>query len=167
MTDYTKLKVADLKALLKDRDIPPTGLTKKQQLIDALEANDAGTGNDEDEDVDDAPTNGSAFTAQASKFKKRPLSPSPANDGPKKQPKKADLAAESKSKVADAQFATSTNVHVSVDEGCHLSSYHVYVDNGDGIIYDASLNQTNASNNNNKFYRVQVRSCSLPCCAFR
>ena len=31
----------------------------------------------------------------------------------------------------------------------------VYVD-PEGIVYDASLNQTNAGNNNNKFYRIQV-----------
>ena len=30
----------------------------------------------------------------------------------------------------------------------------------DGTIYDASLNQTNAGNNNNKFYRVQVVATS-------
>jgi hypothetical protein len=43
-----------------------------------------------------------------------------------------------------------------MDETCHLIQYSVYIDNA-GVIYDASLNQTNASNNNNKFYRLQVR----------
>ncbi|KAK3066443.1 hypothetical protein LTR53_017209, partial [Teratosphaeriaceae sp. CCFEE 6253] len=40
-TDYNKLKVAELKDLLKDRGIPQTGLSRKQSIIDALEAKDA------------------------------------------------------------------------------------------------------------------------------
>ena len=31
----------------------------------------------------------------------------------------------------------------------------------DGTIYDASLNQTNSTNNNNKFYRIQVSGFQL------
>ncbi|RYP68689.1 hypothetical protein DL770_008413 [Monosporascus sp. CRB-9-2] len=37
-----------------------------------------------------------------------------------------------------------------------LANYEVYI-NDDGLIYDASLNQTSASNSNNKFYRLQLR----------
>lgn len=50
------------------------------------------------------------------------------------------------------------NLNVPVDDACHLANlgYQVYID-AENIIYDANLNQTNASNNNNKFYRVQVR----------
>ncbi|TLD14255.1 uncharacterized protein PgNI_02811 [Pyricularia grisea] len=55
----------------------------------------------------------------------------------------------------DGQVAKSKDVHVPLDEGCLLSGYSVYIDS-DGHIWDASLNQTNASNNNNKFYRLQV-----------
>lgn len=40
MTDYSKLKVTELKDLLKERGIPSTGLSRKQQIIDALEARD-------------------------------------------------------------------------------------------------------------------------------
>lgn len=40
MTDYNKLKVADLRALLKDRGIPSTGLTRKAQIIEKLEEHD-------------------------------------------------------------------------------------------------------------------------------
>lgn len=36
-------------------------------------------------------------------------------------------------------------------------THSVYVDDN-GIIFDATLNQTNASNNNNKFYRIQLLS---------
>jgi hypothetical protein len=40
MTDYNKLTVANLKGLLKERGIPQTGLTRKAQIIEALEARD-------------------------------------------------------------------------------------------------------------------------------
>ncbi|KAK6439827.1 hypothetical protein LTR95_003945, partial [Oleoguttula sp. CCFEE 5521] len=40
MTDYNALKVVDLKQLCKDRAIPQTGLSRKQQYVDALEADD-------------------------------------------------------------------------------------------------------------------------------
>ncbi|KAK3683207.1 hypothetical protein LTR37_020449 [Vermiconidia calcicola] len=41
MTDYNKLKVTELKDLLKDRGIPSTGLTRKAQIVEALEGHDA------------------------------------------------------------------------------------------------------------------------------
>ena len=41
MTDYNKLKVTELKELLKERGIPSTGLSRKNQIVEALEANDA------------------------------------------------------------------------------------------------------------------------------
>lgn len=45
-----------------------------------------------------------------------------------------------------------------LDEGAP-ANFNVYID-ADLTIWDASLNQTNASNNNNKFYRLQVSGCS-------
>ncbi|KXL45688.1 hypothetical protein M433DRAFT_66746 [Acidomyces richmondensis BFW] len=58
---------------------------------------------------------------------------------------------------SEAQFASSSQpLHIPVDENCTLAGYQVYVDPSNGIIYDASLNQTNAANNNNKFYRIQL-----------
>ncbi|KAF7196348.1 Apoptotic chromatin condensation inducer in the nucleus [Pseudocercospora fuligena] len=47
MTDCDKLKVADLKDLVKERGITSTGLKLKQQFIDALEAEDAKDGSAE------------------------------------------------------------------------------------------------------------------------
>ena len=44
---------------------------------------------------------------------------------------------------------------VPVDDFCHVSNAVVHIGD-DGTVYDASLNQTNAGNNNNKFYRIQV-----------
>jgi poly [ADP-ribose] polymerase len=49
----------------------------------------------------------------------------------------------------------SRDVNIPLDEGCPLQTYRVYVDE-EGIVYDASMNKTDASANNNKFYRVQV-----------
>ncbi|KXJ92013.1 poly polymerase catalytic domain-domain-containing protein [Microdochium bolleyi] len=64
---------------------------------------------------------------------------------------------EKEAKVAEGQIAKSLDAKIPLDEGAarNYGSYTVYI-NEDGVIYDASLNQTNASNNNNKFYRVQI-----------
>jgi poly [ADP-ribose] polymerase len=69
------------------------------------------------------------------------------------QAKKTKIA--ENAKVGDGQNAKSKQIAISVDEYCTLPSYQVYIDD-DGTIWDASLNQTNSSNNNNKFYKVQV-----------
>jgi len=69
---------------------------------------------------------------------------------------------EKKPEIKEAQLAKAGTSHIPLDEGCHLTQYHVYVDS-DNLIYDASLNQTNASGNNNKFYRIQV-SQIMPVC---
>jgi hypothetical protein len=81
------------------------------------------------------------------------VSPAPTQDASqtKKKPKIAENA-----KVGDGQNAKSSKIAISVDEYCPLASYQVYIDGNDGTIWDASLNQTNASANNNKFYKVQV-----------
>ncbi|KAL8696901.1 MAG: hypothetical protein Q9201_007420 [Fulgogasparrea decipioides] len=56
----------------------------------------------------------------------------------------------------DGQKAISRDIDVPIDEGFHESANaKVYVSD-DGIIYDASLNQTNIGGNNNKFYRLQL-----------
>jgi poly [ADP-ribose] polymerase len=69
-----------------------------------------------------------------------------------------DEPKEREAKVAEGQIAKSFDVKIPVDEGAvrELPNYEVYIDDS-GVIYDASLNQTNASSNNNKFYRIQVR----------
>lgn len=51
---------------------------------------------------------------------------------------------------------TSKDILVPLDEGVPLYSHKVYIDPDDGVIHDVTLNQTNASGNNNKFYRIQV-----------
>lgn len=51
--------------------------------------------------------------------------------------------------------AKSKDIAIPADEHCPLQQHRVYIEKS-GLIYDASLNQTNASNNNNKFYIVQL-----------
>ena len=64
--------------------------------------------------------------------------------------------------VAEGQFIKKKDVTIPVDDFCSLPNFVVFVDPDSGMIYDASLNQSNSSNNNNKFYRIQV-SCYSPC----
>lgn len=92
------------------------------------------------------------------KGKKRAASPDPASAPVHKTAKVAPPANTPKlePKVGEGSILKSRNINIPLDEGCPLQTYQVYVDD-DGIVYDASLNQTNASHNNNKFYRVQVR----------
>ncbi|SMR50176.1 unnamed protein product [Zymoseptoria tritici ST99CH_3D1] len=48
MTDYSKLKVAELKDLIKERGIPGAGLKLKQSYVDALIAADVASGGGDD-----------------------------------------------------------------------------------------------------------------------
>ncbi|KAF9695564.1 hypothetical protein EKO04_006328 [Ascochyta lentis] len=97
----------------------------------------------------------------AANGKKRAASPttSPAPSQTASQSKKRktleDKAKNENVKVGDGQNAKSKKIAVSVDEFCTLPTYVVYIDN-DGLVWDAALNQTNASANNNKFYKVQL-----------
>ena len=63
--------------------------------------------------------------------------------------------------LGEGQVAKSKDMQIPLDEGCPFVTAKVYIDDS-GVIYDASLNQTNASNNNNKFYRLQVRPTRQP-----
>ncbi|EAW12631.1 putative poly(ADP)-ribose polymerase PARP [Aspergillus clavatus NRRL 1] len=70
----------------------------------------------------------------------------------------ADKAVKADADADDAvpskkQKAETKALKVPVDEGCMLPA-EVYID--DGLIWDATLNQTNSANNNNKFYRIQL-----------
>ncbi|KAI1329803.1 PARP-domain-containing protein [Xylariaceae sp. FL0255] len=71
----------------------------------------------------------------------------PAYNGPK----------EKEAKVAERSIAKTLHAKIPVD-ATHdhtLAGFEVFIDNN-GVIYDASLNQTNSTNNNNKFYRIQI-----------
>ncbi|KAJ6789567.1 hypothetical protein PWT90_07718 [Aphanocladium album] len=59
---------------------------------------------------------------------------------------------------ADGAQVAKKGLVIPVDNSLFIPQFEVYVDPDSGVIYDASLNQTNASNNNNKFYIVQMDS---------
>ncbi|XHG00308.1 hypothetical protein AWENTII_003772 [Aspergillus wentii] len=66
----------------------------------------------------------------------------------------------SEKKPKSAQKASSKSLKVPVDESycfceAHFSDPAVHIDDS-GLIWDATLNQTVASNNANKFYRIQL-----------
>ncbi|KAI1754104.1 poly polymerase catalytic domain-containing protein [Xylaria castorea] len=104
-------------------------------------------------------------SAQSNGSRKRAASQVAQNgngDSQPPQPKKKgkaenDESKEREPKIAEGQIAKSSDVRIPIDEGAQreLINYEVYIDDS-GIIYDASLNQTNAGRNNNKFYRVQL-----------
>lgn len=136
---YSKLKVAELKELLKERGISATGL-KKQELIDALEQDDVESGNAPDDGVDeeDDVAVATTKTTARSSTKRKASSPVPAPTSAK-QPKKAKAeppAADTPTdpvkpapKITDAQLAPAggANLDIPIDEGVS-SSYRVYVD---------------------------------------
>lgn len=106
-----------------------------------------------DEDEEPAPkkskANGSKV-AKGAKGSKATASKAKAAD-PEPEPETKE-----EKQVAEGQFIKKKNAAIPVDEHCPLLYNQVHIDPDSGLIYDASLNQTNASNNNNKFYRIQV-----------
>ncbi|KAL1897016.1 hypothetical protein Sste5346_004219 [Sporothrix stenoceras] len=60
---------------------------------------------------------------------------------------------------AAAAATPAPKMHVPVDECCPMPNVNVYIAD-DGTVWDASLNQTNSGNNNNKFYRIQILKTS-------
>lgn len=83
-------------------------------------------------------------------------------DDKQPSPRKKQKTAKSKQEdnVGDTSVSKTSEIVVPLDEGCPLPAYQVLIDD-DGAIFDASLNQSNASANNNKFYRIQVRICQI------
>lgn len=91
----------------------------------------------------------------------KPAAKKAKTNGKAAAPKAAPKAAAGKATKAKAAASKkSKDPQVPLDEGCPLTTFVVYIDDK-GVIWDASLNQTNASNNNNKFYRIQVGDPSL------
>jgi hypothetical protein len=111
---------------------------------------------DQDEDEAKPKAKKTKTAAKATKGKaaaKKEPSPAPAAAAPSgEDAEDGDLA--------EGQFAKKKDMAIPIDEFCPLQGYQVYIDNDSGMIYDASLNQSNASHNNNKFYRDQVSSQS-------
>ncbi|EEH17643.2 hypothetical protein PABG_00206 [Paracoccidioides brasiliensis Pb03] len=107
-----------------------------------------------DADDDDKPAN----DVKPSNGKKNP-----ANSKTKRTLAADDEDASSKSqdeppakKQKYAQRASSPTLQVPVDENYpHRSTHEVFIDDK-GLIYDAALNQTHSTYNNNKFYLIQL-----------
>jgi poly [ADP-ribose] polymerase 2/3/4 len=80
------------------------------------------------------------------------------------QPQADSPATKKKQKLdGNKQKARLRSITIPVDEYCPLNASHkVHIDDNDGTIFDVLLNQTNASNNNNKFYRIQLLSTMSP-----
>lgn len=98
---------------------------------------------------------------QSNSSKKRQASATPEPKTKTKKTKLDEVASNGKAvTIGKEQIAKSWDVQVPIDEGCYLTGYGVHVDE-DSVIWDASLNQTNAGQNNNKFYRIQVRAQSM------
>ncbi|CAG9944454.1 unnamed protein product [Clonostachys rosea f. rosea IK726] len=83
----------------------------------------------------------------------------------KAEPEVKDDEFEEEKVVAEGQFIKKKGIEIPVDSHSpHFFDHKVYVDPDSGMIWDASLNQTNASNNNNKWGRVGEigQSATLP-----
>ncbi|KAL7945314.1 poly polymerase catalytic domain-containing protein [Trichoderma barbatum] len=98
---------------------------------------------DEDEEPE---TKKVKTSGKGAKGKAKAADPEPAPEPEAKEEKQ----------VAEGQFIKKKDAAIPVDEHCPLLYTMVHIDAATGLIYDASLNQTNASHNNNKFYRIQV-----------
>lgn len=98
------------------------------------------------------------------------ISPKQSKTSKSKKRKRADPSDDEQSDLADSvpqskkqpaqsgSAAKSAAVKVPVDEGCPIRGTHAVYQDNDGTVYDVTLNQTNAGNNNNKFYRIQLLS---------
>ncbi|KAL1839107.1 hypothetical protein VTJ49DRAFT_1875 [Mycothermus thermophilus] len=162
----------------KDHALGASAATNNSQQADASQANGTSTTKSgsrkraptaaADNDADDgsgtaAPkakrTRGSKAAAAAPvKEEDEDTEMKDANDTAEPEP---EVKEESKKKskkeraMGEGQVAKSKDIRIPLDEGCSPIYGQVYIDDS-GVIYDASLNQTNASANNNKFYRIQL-----------
>ncbi|KKY22678.1 putative polyribose polymerase [Phaeomoniella chlamydospora] len=92
--------------------------------------------------------------------KKASPPPSARSESPKKRSRgeSADVVAASPppaKRLKDGQCINSRSLKLTADENYGGPSSSIYVDEV-GTVYDATLNQTNASANNNKFYVIQL-----------
>ncbi|KAK4869128.1 hypothetical protein LT330_006128 [Penicillium expansum] len=107
--------------------------------------------NDADKTTVDTKKNGANGKAKSSEDKKPATKKRGADEDPVKNG--------SNKKKKDTQKTTTKAINIPIDEGFEqlgkLKDPKVYIDSK-GLIYDATLSQTVAANNANKFYRVQL-----------
>ncbi|KAF4975387.1 hypothetical protein FZEAL_7817 [Fusarium zealandicum] len=111
---------------------------------------------DEQEDEEDEPKAKSPKKAAAAKAKAPKASKAKATVKDESEEEEQEQEPEEEKVVAEGQFIKKKGIAIPLDEHCILPTYHVHVDPDSGLIWDASLNQSNSSFNNNKFYRIQV-----------
>ncbi|KAJ6127993.1 hypothetical protein N7471_009210 [Penicillium samsonianum] len=106
---------------------------------------------DADKTTNDAHKNGANVKAEPSEDKKPATKKRSADEDPVKNG--------SNKKTKDIQKTVTKALNIPIDEGFEalgkLKDPKVYIDNA-GLIWDATLSQTVAANNANKFYRVQL-----------
>lgn len=129
MTDYNALKATELKDLLKERGIPQTGLTRKQQYIEALEAHDAQPDTADADDAtpdqpepvaaDEAPAEPSQEEQpdQSDSLKRKRRSPTPTLDSESTQKKLKSADSEELAKLPeDFEKDAPVPIEASADE---------------------------------------------------
>ncbi|KAK3686150.1 poly-ribose polymerase-like protein [Podospora appendiculata] len=129
----------------------PRGRKAAEVKAEEEEEEEEGEVEDEPEPVPEPPKKTRGRKAKAAPVKKEEESE---EDEPESEPEPEPVAKVGKA-LGEGQVAKDKSIQVPLDEGCPYYTSKVYIGD-DGVIYDASLNQTNASNNNNKFYRVQL-----------
>ncbi|KLJ05624.1 hypothetical protein EMPG_09333 [Blastomyces silverae] len=143
----------------------PTPATNGRPLRSSrnkLQSNGSTTNVSQDDDENDVPAAGAAPSkgkkSAASSKAKRPI---PADDDDEDDATTSKSQDEPPAKKQKDSKKASPTLKVPVDGPLwrrltfHLATHDVFIGK-DGVIYDAALNQTNSSNNNNKFYLIQL-----------
>lgn len=73
----------------------------------------------------------------------------------RKNKEKQASSGDTKQVKQEGQKAVSHDINVPIDEG-FKGQAKVYIDDNDGTIFDASLNQTNIGGNNNKVCLLRI-----------
>ena len=124
-------------------------LGSKRKVSDSSYALDA----DKGAATTTATTDGNKKESKTSKGRKRKRA-DPSDDEDDAIVKSAPQSQKQTAKKGSA--ATKASVNVPVDDWCDLKGSHGVYQADDGTVYDVTLNQTNAGQNNNKFYRIQL-----------
>lgn len=169
-SDSTSLPAAS--TAISTTDIPKP-LTTRKRPIKAAKVSDSATANGADDSQPDTSKTQAKKrkTAKGTAAKTAPASTqvnvkdeAEEDESPTQAPiaPEDNKTAETKQKVplAEGGVANSKDLVVPVDSRARTddriaSNFAVFID-PNGLIYDASLNQTNAGRNNNKFYIIQV-----------
>lgn len=141
-------------------------ITSSYQVGDDEDNDESSSSSSEEEDEDVKPKKSKTKTKSKAKSKSKSKtktkskakskgkskSKSASTDGKKKSKGKSKSSSKSGGGKSMKKFVMKGAV--PVDEHFPRSGYHVWENNG--TVWDAMLNQTNISSNNNKFYKLQI-----------